>query len=675
MQRSTRSTRFTVAILGLLALFLLGLAPLRAETESYGCVLLIDGLRGDMARKYAAEGLMPNVKKHFLDKGLWVDKATSVFPSITGAAIPSCLTGAYPGRHKLPSLYFFERPEKKYYVLYTAKGATQFNDLLDTERTRTIFEHFPGKRDSMAVGLQVNRGADTKISVVWNVKYKPLTYRAKFTSALKKLRRAFLGGDPTRLTVFYNGWFDHMEHSLGVESEELKEHYQAVDWQVGQAFAHYEKLGILDKTYFVLLSDHGQLGFDKGVNIWSYIKDNFQVPIVENDWVKIPLLPIDWDVKNPDDYSKKVMVVPCGQAHGLLYFAAPVNGGNDWDRRPTFDELRHYPLNGKIVDVIEVARNTCATDFAVGKNYEDGKVYVFGHGDREATIERMSGPGNEQIYRYTVAPGHRDPLGYLENGSTQDMVNRDPEAGVGAMYFGDKEWQLATCGSAYPDGVTQLTQIFDTYRAPDLFINGQSGYNLIGDTYDGEVSRHGAINEWESWATFSICGPGLTAQHVDTARIVDMVPTLLHCMQVPYDPNMMDGRVLPAVRQTLMGPGEADPTALRLRTFAEQVARLEAAEKLARGLEKLGVGSNAEVARLLEAQRRCADLAALCDEQARGLVGDFRAEIAADPTVFESLCRTLRAEGPAGKARLAPLVKMLARALPGERAEALRACL
>lgn len=671
----TRSLRRALS----LALFCASLFALcgsvHAETERYGCVFLIDGLRGDMARKYAAEGLMPNVKKYFLDKGLWVDKATSVFPSITGAAIPSCLTGAYPGRHKLPSLYFFERPEKKYYVLYTAKGATQFNDLLDKERTRTIFEHFPGKRDTMSVGLQVNRGADTSISVVWNVKYKPLVWRAKFTAALKKLRRAFLGGDPTRLTVFYNGWFDHMEHSLGVESEELKEHYTAFDWQIGEAIAHYEKLGILDETYFVLLSDHGQLGFDKGVNIWSYIKDEFQVPIVENDWVKIPLLPIDWDVKNPDDYSKKVMVVPCGQAHGLLYFAAPNGGTNDWDRRPTFEELRRYPLNGKTVDVIEVARNTCATDFAVAKNYEDGKVYVFGHGDHEASIERIPGMEKDHLYRYTVTPGHRDPLGYLQHGSTRDMVNRDPDAAPGAAYFSGKDWQMATHDSRYPDGVVQLVQIFDTYRAPDIFINGQSGYNLIGDTYDGEVSRHGAINEWESWATLAVSGPGLTARRVATARIVDMVPTLLHCMQVPFDPNMMDGEVIPEVRETLMGVGSADPVALRLRDFADKVGELEAAEKLCMGLEKLGCGSSAEVSRLLEAQRRCADLAALCDERARVLVGELRAEIVSDPAVFESICSTVRAEGPAGKARLAPLVKMLARTLDGEMATALRACL
>ena len=80
----------------------MGAAGWRKKTkdpESYGCVFIIDGLRGDMARKYADEGLMPNLRDHFLERGVWVEHATTVFPTITGAAIPSLLTGAYPGRH------------------------------------------------------------------------------------------------------------------------------------------------------------------------------------------------------------------------------------------------------------------------------------------------------------------------------------------------------------------------------------------------------------------------------------------------------------------------------------------------------------------------------------------------------------------------------------------------
>ena len=357
------------------------------EPDSYGCVILIDGLRGDMAKKYAEEGLMPNVKKYFLDKGIWAEKATSVFPSITGAAIPSVVTGAYPGRHNLPSLYFFEREEKKYYVLYTVKGSWQFNRLLDTKRTKTIFEHFPGKNDTWAIGLHINRGVDKSIPVAFNVGYKPLTWTAKVTEFFRGIKRAFTGGQKARLVVVYNGWFDHMEHVLGVESEELKEHYKLVDDQIGECMKMYKKLGIFDKTYFALVSDHGQLGFDKSVNIWDYIKGTHHVPIVENEWKKIPLIPLDWDVNNPDNYEDYVMVVPAGQGHGLLYFAKP-GETNNWDERPTFEQLKAYPVNGTPVNVIEEARNLASVDFIVGKDYLTELVHIFAKASAEAIIER-----------------------------------------------------------------------------------------------------------------------------------------------------------------------------------------------------------------------------------------------------------------------------------------------
>ena len=45
---------------------------------------------------------------------------------------------------------------------------------------------------------------------------------ARFTPEERPVGVQIFGGDPARLVLFYNGWFDHMEHVLGVESEALK---------------------------------------------------------------------------------------------------------------------------------------------------------------------------------------------------------------------------------------------------------------------------------------------------------------------------------------------------------------------------------------------------------------------------------------------------------------------
>lgn len=547
--------------------------PEQKEHESYGCVFIVDGLRGDLAKKYANEGLMPNVKQLFLDKGSWIDQATTVFPSITGAALPSLLTGAFPGRHGLPSLYFYHREGSRYHVLYTLKGSFQFNKLLDCNRTKTIFEHFPEGDDTWAIGLPITRGADNNIPLWWGAGYQLIEFRSNLSLLYRSIKRAIFGGDKARLAVIFNGWFDHVEHQLGPESEELKEHYALVDRQLEKIISIYSRLGIFEKTHFALASDHGQLGFEKNVNIWDFIKEEHRVAIVENDWVKLLGFPVD--VKNPEKFEDYMVIVPAGQAHALLYFSRRTRVKristhterkeelgfsdrdiemetvivNSWDRRPSFNDLRHYPKNEREeVDIIELVRNESSVDFCVGMNRKDDCVYVFGKENAEARIERRY-KKKGCLYRYTVFPAHSDPLGYMNHPSTRSLVNRKPDANRDEMYFSNSTWQQATLPTFYPDAPIQLTQVFDTDRAPDLFISGTPGYNLIGNTYTGEVSRHGALNKWESWATLAFSGPGIKKQIIPTARIVDLVPTLLSCMQVPFEEKFMDGEVLKVVQE------------------------------------------------------------------------------------------------------------------------------
>ena len=55
---------------------------------------------------------------------------STVFPSITGAGLPAVLTGSLPGRHGIPSLYFFDRQTAQYPVLYALLEALDWNQWL-----------------------------------------------------------------------------------------------------------------------------------------------------------------------------------------------------------------------------------------------------------------------------------------------------------------------------------------------------------------------------------------------------------------------------------------------------------------------------------------------------------------------------------------------------------------
>ena len=145
-----------VVILGLSA-SVVSLLRVASPNESYGLLIVIDGARGDVWKRYAQEGRLPNVKRLFFDEGLWVNHASTVFPSITGAGLPAVLTGSLPGRHGIPSLYFFDRQTAQYPVLYALLEALDWNQWLSPD-AKTIWEHFPGANDAMAIGPALNRG-------------------------------------------------------------------------------------------------------------------------------------------------------------------------------------------------------------------------------------------------------------------------------------------------------------------------------------------------------------------------------------------------------------------------------------------------------------------------------------------------------------------------------------
>jgi predicted AlkP superfamily phosphohydrolase/phosphomutase len=56
------------------------------------------------------------------------------------------------------------------------------------------------------------------------------------------------------------------------------------------------------------------------------------------------------------------------------------------------------------------------------------------------------------------------------------------------------------------------------------------------------VGKHAGPLEEEMIATFFISGPGISKKEIKQARIVDMVPTVLALMGVPFDPTQMDGK-------------------------------------------------------------------------------------------------------------------------------------
>jgi hypothetical protein len=530
-------------------------SPPVAGDETYALVLAIDGARGDLFKKHALGGLMPNVRRHFIDSGLWVEQATANFPTITGACMPSLLTGCLAGRHGLPSLYFFSREQGKYPVLYTALEAVDWDRWLSPD-VKTLWEHFPGRRDALSFGPALHRGSDDHVSIFWNFRYRPMELRLIVKNAWRDLKQALLGRPPARLTVVYNGWFDHMEHGLGADTDAIREHYRSVDQFIGVAIdtflrtiEHRRRANPGVRHTIVLASDHGHQEIREVVSIEREVRQERGVRILDKVWRHLFGQKIYGEM--PASYADREVVLASGEGHALLYFPTPATDpatgrvtALDWKRKPPLGLLRRYPFRDRVVDVVAEAARSRAVAFLVGHDRETGLVHVYS-ARGEATIERQ-GARRAYKYRYRVVQGD-DPLGFSTHASTSSLVD-------GGLHDG-RAWQLATLATEYPDAVVQLAQAFENAdRSPDLYLSA-APYVSIGDLVDGEKSRskHGGLTKEEAWATLAFSGSDVPVGTVPTARIIDMAPTLLHRMRVPHDPSAMDGDVI----ERLALPGAA----------------------------------------------------------------------------------------------------------------------
>jgi hypothetical protein len=547
------------ALTGLTALIAAGAWwawPVRptAERESYGLIIVIDGARGDVWRQYAEQGKMPNVARLFLEQGVWVEHATSVFPTITGAGMPAVLTGNVPGRHGMPSLYFFDRPTRSYPVLFTFRESLEWNHWLSPS-VKTIWEHFEGPDDALSIGPALSRGADLVVPVVWNVQYKPMEYHGKLTVAVRQLERDLLGKPPARMTVVYNGWFDHMEHGLGATHPAMDAQYASVDAAIGEAVALFE--ATIDKRqaaigrpvdrYVALVSDHGHQDVREVASIEQFVRGSKQARVVDKVWTRVFGLAVD--SRETGVLTDEELVLAAGEGHALLYFPTPEVEGEqvvalDWDRRPSYHELRDYAFRGERVDLIAQATQfPQAVSFVVAKDYAAGVVHVHSH-DGHATIERQGTHPTTASYRYRVVEG-TDPLGFVGLPEVEPLLDD-------AFHEADT-WQQATCTSQHPDAVVMLFQAFDSEdRAPDLYVSA-APYVSIGDLVDGakSASKHGGLTQEETWSTVAFHGSGLLPRRVRTARNVDVVPTMLWLLGEPFEPESKDGRVLREIEEMI----------------------------------------------------------------------------------------------------------------------------
>jgi len=486
--------------------------------DRYGLVVLVDGWRADLFAEMLEGGELPNIKEHLVDRGTMVEHCVGAFPSTTGPAHLPFLTGTLPGRNDVPGVRWVDRKENNLRDYCTLEGLLINKDY--SLGAATLYEFLAGHK-TLSIFEIVSRGAFEAVriaaKVVWWIRSDELW--EKFDEAAVEVAedRYLRTNDPPRFTFVWMPGMDHLAHFHGSVSETVREEARNIDGHIGRIAEVLKKCRIYDKTLFALVSDHGLRDNEQSRDPRDILEDlDFDVkPSVAKKDV--------WnDLRN---YNAARAVSGNGFAH--VYVAKRTGGHwplgyNDWEHTPDYNDLRNFPLKGRgHIDLVEAFREEEAIRLVCVKE-EPGRYLVFS-GNGQATIERQS-----STYKYTVEG--EDPLGYSAHPHTKGLMD-------GAFHSAN-EWLRASCTAQYPDGVVQISQLFDSRRCGDIVLSSMPGWDLMKE---GHIASHGGLEKEEMVVPVVLAGPGIAHKRMQYARTVDVFPTYLRFFGLPkIDGQTMD---------------------------------------------------------------------------------------------------------------------------------------
>lgn len=541
-------------------------------SQSRYCVmLLVDGLGPDLLEKAIADGDIPNIQKHIVDRGMMARNMLSVLPSITAAAIPTMLTGVYPGRHQQPNFQWVDRKSREFRSYIGVDIGKMETDL--DKKAKTIFRYLPAD-ESASFGLIYGRQAgkdDSLMSTALNPFYRNAPLKHVIVSDF--FSKLGLGKGIPHFMAIYEWGVDVKGHYTGKFAEKPRQVLRDLDSQFGDIVKAYQDRGLYGETYFLLASDHGlapstdRFFIDDALNNAGFhgklISYNLGESMIPTSWARADSIWFSHDSVS----SYNTVIGSSGGGAATLDFVLNEYRDKDgaptaksWAEHPVYEDLLKFRLGKEAlpgqatVNVIRFLKDMDPIDFFIVRENrpkigETAKVLLISSKGMSRITRRLAPHDNKYSYSYEVLEGE-DTLGYSADPGIAPLMR----AGFHDVYA----WREATAGHAYPDIPVLVTQIFDTPRSGTVFISMKAGWGMNSEA----INRHGGSLREEMLATFCISGPGLSKGDFHTASIVDITPTILALLLVDYQPGYFDGRAIPEIMEKVKKPRRSEGNTL-----------------------------------------------------------------------------------------------------------------
>jgi predicted AlkP superfamily pyrophosphatase or phosphodiesterase len=462
-------------------------------------LLLVDGLRPDVAEERLEAGQLPNLEAMLRSGGR--TRAITVFPSTTSVAYLPFLTGCTPGRCNIPSIrwldrrvyggrWWRDRTAVRSYCGYQAP-------LLDSDiapDVRTMFDLVPGSVGiftPIARGLSAGGDPARRERQAWGALAHDAQWHQPSDDAVARhLLRATDG--PARFVFAQFPAVDGYSHQSTPDSPPVRRALQRVDATLGQVRALLQRRGELERTLILVVSDHGATEVHTHLDLAQWFRDH-GVPTLSH--------PVTWERK------PRAAVMVAGNGSAMVYAQPNIRRQERWP----VERLRQPDAFGSGTDLVAELIAEPAVALVAGES-PDGGVWL-GSSVGSALIRRAAG---DISYR----PLEGDPLalGGARNGSERD-------------------WLESTWDAELPDAASHLLDQFRAGRAGDLLVVAREGYDFRARFEVPEHrSGHGSLIRGHMQT------PVWTSEPLPAAplRTLDLFPAMADWLDVPL-PEGIDG--------------------------------------------------------------------------------------------------------------------------------------
>ena len=462
-------------------------------------LLLVDGLRHDLAEAELAAGTLPNLAALVAGGGRTC--AVTAFPSTTSVAYLPFLTGCMPGRCDIPSIrwldrlryrgrWWRDRAEVRSYCGYQA-------GLLDADlapEVSTIFELVP---ESLALFTPIARGLspDRDPTRLARRLWGGLAHYARWHQPSDDSVGRYLVAAADGSARFVFAQFpavDGYTHQDGPAATSVRRALRRVDDVVGRMVARLRARNELERSLVLLVSDHGASAVHTHLDLADWFRAR-GIPTLAHPalWVRAP----------------RAAVMVAGNGSAMVY-ARP---GAPRARRWSLDRLREPDAFGAAEDLVAALAREPAVALVAAEEADGGVRVASWEGVAEV---RRVGPGI--AYR---------PL------------SGDPLALGGSWAATEREWLEGTWDAEYPDAAYQLLDQFRSPRTGDLVVVARPGYDFRGRWEIPEHrAGHGSLTrahmQTPVWSSEPLPGGPL--------RTVDLFPAMLGWLGVAL-PHAVDG--------------------------------------------------------------------------------------------------------------------------------------